>query len=454
MTAAQKARRGAYARLRQAPQAPFGGDRAPILSPAGTSQDETNGATTLKRFGPLFLPHEYTNWTEESSAHVESAYLGDWSSLAKVVLRGPDALTALSYLGMNDLARFEIGQVKHHVQLDAQGRVASEGVLVRLAEEEFLYTAGSGDWLLWQLSQGTWEVDAEDISVDGFIFGVQGPRSLGVIETVLGEGIRDIGFNRSRPARIGGTRVRLLRTGISGGLGYEIHGPAVAANDIWRAVRDAGESVGLRLLGIRSQPVQHVEAGIATNGLDYLPSAAVTPGAAWQFRQGGIGGSFVPAGGFSDYFRKPVELGWHVRGPLDRDFLGRDALLADRAAGAPVRVFAGLVWNTADVRGVLTAGLDAGPVPDPMELPRVAGPVFDTVLVGGDARGVATGRTLSITLRKMISLVAIDHEVSAPGTDVTVLWGRPGTAQREIRATVASLPFRPDRRRVDVAGLP
>lgn len=104
----------------------------------------------------------------------------------------------------------------------------------------------------------------------------------------------------------------------------------------------------------RFQPVQHIEAGIATNGLDYLPAAVITPGAPRQFRRGVIGGSFVPVNGVTDYFRKPGELGW-------------------------------------------------------------------------------------------------GHAI--PGTTVSVVWGRPGTAQLEIRATVAALPFKPDNRRIDVSAL-
>jgi vanillate/3-O-methylgallate O-demethylase len=53
----------------------------------------------------------------------------------------------------------------------------------------------------------------------------------------------------------------------------------------------------------------------------------------------------------------------------------------------------------------------------------------------------------------MISLCVIDRAHAAPGTEVTVIWGRPGTPQREIRATVTALPFKPDRRRADVTAL-
>ena len=188
--------------------------------------------------------------------------------------------------------------------------MASEGIVARLGGEEFRYTAGSCDWLVWQFSQGGWDAEVTDISPETFIFAVQGPASLFILEKAAGESLRDLGFNRTRGARVGGLPVRVLRTGISGELGYELHGPADDADAVWRLVTAAGQEFGLRHLGFRSQP----------------------------------------------------------------------------------------------------------------------------------------GRTVSPTLRAMISLCVIGRDHAAPGTGVTVVWGRPGTPQREIRATVTALPFKPDRR--------
>ena len=451
---------GAAARRRQAYEAMLNDDAGPFItgvpvlfSPAGAAQDEANPKGGYGRFAQILLPMEYGSWAQEAQAHVRSAYLGDWTSLSKVLLRGRQALEFLSSAGLNDLSRFETGQVRHHVQLDENGWVASEGVLVRVGEEEFGYTAGSCDWLAWQFSQGNWDAEIADISPETFIFGIQGPQSLFILEKAIGESLRDLGFNRSRPASLGGVPVRVLRTGISGELGYELHGPADNAGQAWLAVAAAGQEFGMHLLGFRSQPVQHIEAGIATNGLDYLPAAAITPGAPRQFKRGSIGGSFVPAGGFTDYFRKPGELGWGPRTLPGHDFLGRDALAADAAAGGPARTLTGLTWNAADVTGVLTSMLGDGELPDQMDMPRLAGPSFDQVLIDGAPVGVSTGRTVSPTLRAMISLCVIDRAHAAPGTEVTVIWGRPGTPQLEIRATVTALPFKPDRRRVDVTSL-
>ena len=428
-------------------------ERPALFSPAAAAQDITHDKGAFGTFAQILLPLEFTSWAEESRAHVQTCYLGDWTPLNKINVRGRQALEFLGGLGMNNLSAFEIGQIKHHVQLDDNGWVASEGVLCRLGEEEFVYTAGSGDWLGWQFRRGNWDAEITDVSPDQFIFGVQGPTSLFVLERTTGESLRDIDFNRSRESRIGDVAVRVLRTGISGELGYELHGPANDANEIWSAVVAAGAEFGLRQLGLRSQSVQHIEAGIATNGLDYLPAAILSPGAPTQFRSRSAGGSFVPSG-VTDYFRKPRELGWGPRQTVPaHDFIGRAALVADAASGHPGRGLVGLRWDDADVAGVFASLFGAGEAAEQMALPRLNGPSFDQVLASGNPVGVATGRAYSTHLRSMISLCVIDQEYATPGTAVTVLWGRPGTPQREIRATVAALPFKPDHRRTDVTKL-
>jgi glycine cleavage system aminomethyltransferase T len=435
--------RETYEALLRAPDAPFVVERPALFSPAAAVQDEVSQKGAYARFGPLLLPTEYTEWVDECRSWVASCYLGDWSSLGKVEVRGPQALAFLSWLGLRDLSQFAIGQIKHHVQLDEHGWVASEGILCRLGEDAFLYTAGSIEWLQWQFGQGDWDAELTDVTPDRFIFGVQGPRSRACVERVLATDLGDLAFNHSRDARAGSVPLRVLRTGISGELGYELHGPAEAAAEVWSAVTAAGEDLDLRLLGLRSQAVQHIEAGIATNGLDYFPASALTPGAPKLFRRTNMGGSFVPQA-FTDYFRRPDELNWMPRGGVPaHDFLGRDALLAE---GESARTLVGLHWNAEDVLATFAALFGGDPV-DPMELPRRQGPAFDQVLVAGAPVGVSSGRTLSVNLRAMISLCVIDRAHAAPGTPVTVLWGRPGTNQREIRATVSAVPMKPDRRR-------
>jgi vanillate/3-O-methylgallate O-demethylase len=75
----------------------------------------------------------------------------------------------------------------------------------------------------------------------------------------------------------------------------------------------------------------------------------------------------------------------------------------------------------------------------------------DKVLKDGNLVGVSTSRGFSRYFRQMISLCTIDVEWSEIGTEVSVIWGNPGESQKEIRATVASAPYKKDRRRDELS---
>jgi vanillate/3-O-methylgallate O-demethylase len=40
----------------------------------------------------------------------------------------------------------------------------------------------------------------------------------------------------------------------------------------------------------------------------------------------------------------------------------------------------------------------------------------------------------------------IDRDLTAPSTEVTMVWGNRGTTQKRVGATVASIPFKEDNR--------
>src|SRR6185503_729538 len=95
---------------------PFYLERPPIFSPAAAAQDAANSSRMLWCWAPIWIPWEYTRWLDEGRSFHDTAYIGDWSALVKVNIKGKQALQFLSHIGTNDLSKFSIGQVKHHVQ--------------------------------------------------------------------------------------------------------------------------------------------------------------------------------------------------------------------------------------------------------------------------------------------------------------------------------------------------
>jgi glycine cleavage system aminomethyltransferase T len=424
-------------------------DRPVAFSPAVAPQERANRSNMMWRWAPIWLPWEFTHWMDEGRSFHDTAYIGDWSGLTKVRVTGPQALDFLGRIGTNDLSAFEIGQIKHHIQTTPEGKVAAEGVLYRTSQNDFRYMGGNGAWMDYSCREGEWDAQTVVESPDLFIFEVQGPQSLPILEAATGESLRDIAFNRCRPTTVAGVDLLVLRTGISGELGYELHGPSEHAALVWQTVVEAGQEFGIALLGARAQIISHTEAGIATNTLDYITASEGTAGQSPVNNGSGIIGS-AATGDVRDFFRSPYELGFGSRVAIDaHDFVGREALVAERDAGGPVRRLGGLVWNSDDVVDVFASLFRAeGPVP--MEMPRIRTLEASRIVVGGEVVGCATSRVYSPHLRQMISLCHLDRRFLAPGTDVTVIWGDAGGPQADIRAEVIELPFKPDRRRIDV----
>lgn len=435
---------------------PFYLERPAVFSPAAAAQEGNGACAMMWRFISERLPWQYTNYIDESLSFHETAYLGDWSPLTKFRVRGPEALKFLSAYTTNDLSKFNIGQIKHAIQTNEDGKVVGEGILYKISEEEYRYSGGAAYWLNYWVREGSWKADGRIDSADEFVFVIQGPKSLAILEKATGESLRDIKFSHTRMTQIGSHRVRILRTGITGELGYEIHGPSDIGNDIWQMIYDAGKAFGVRRLGGRSMLISHVEGCYPTIGRDFVPATSAKARMSKAHTIDTRGGSYE----WSDpreLMRSPFELGWDREVSLDtHDFMGREALIAEKRSGGPARRIVGLKWNSDDVIDVYAALFRQGPIPAQMDMPRMIDRHAldpDKVLKDGKVVGCSTSRVYSAYLRQMISLCVIDKDLTAPGTPVSLVWGDRGGPQKQIRATVASLPFKEDKRRIDVTKL-
>lgn len=418
-----------------------------------------SSVTTYTQFAGYYEPYEYSGWVDESMSWKQTCYLGDWSGLGKLRVRGPEALRFFADHAGNGFDVFDIGQAKHLALCNEDGKVMGDGILLCLGIDEFLFTSGPGVvWLHYRLLQGSYDLEFELVTEQHTIQQVQGPTSLALLEEATGEDLRDIGFMRFREVEIAGMRVLLLRQGMAGEIGYELHGAWGEGAAVAARLLEVGEKFGIRRLGGRTKMVNHVEAAFPTPSVDYIPAwfdstetaglRAHTTDHTWQ-RQQRRGGSFD--GPLNGLYFSPVELGWARSLRFDHDFLGSEALRAEVAN--PRRVLRTLVWDAGDVADVVGSLFrrDAEPY-RVFEWPRgLLGRVdADHVRRGDRLVGVSTSRCYSYFFREMLSLAVVDAADAAIGTELEVTWGEPGQRQRAIRAVVQAAPYKTDNRRADV----
>lgn len=408
----------------------------------------------------LWGADEYSTWQDEQLSWKKTCCIGDWSFLWEWRFSGREALKLIADHSVNSFAAFDVGQAKHTIQCNDDGQVMHEGIVLRLGDDEFMSYGIGGFYLAYQLEHGDYEAQAT--MDDWFNFQVSGPNALFTLEAAAGESLRDIAFMRSRDVRIAGHEVKLLRQSMAGEIGFELQGPRAEAQDVRRAVIEAGQAFGIRQMGGRVAQINHLEACIPTITVDYLAAIlntdygehlfAVLPFIPGWFRvKGSFEGSRV-----EDWYRTPVELGWGQNIKFDHEFVGRAAL--EREVADPKRTIVTLVWNEDDVTDVYRSQLSKdGPRYEFMEMPRdMHGYLWADRVLSEDGAdiGIATSRGFSEFFRAMLSLCTIDVSHATPGTDVYVVWGEPGTPQKKIRAVVAPAPYKRDNRRADLHALP
>ncbi|MFF2486194.1 hypothetical protein ACFVSU_07345 [Microbacterium sp. NPDC058062] len=397
---------------------------------------------------------EYTDWMDENLSWKQTCYIGDWSFLWQHRLTGPGALQLISDFTVNTMANFKIGQSKHAIHTNADGKVIHEGVLTRFGDEEFVVHGRGGFWLAHHA--GGYDVNVA--KEDWFIYQVSGPLSIGLLQKLdPSADLLATRYMHVTPLTVAGHRIHALRQGMSGELGFELQGPAEIGADVYAAVLEAGADLGIRRMGGRVAPTNHLEAGYPTIATDYIPAIfddadylaffmANMPAYALPAY---IAGSY-PGGRIEDYYRSPVELGWGRVVNGDHDFLGREALLAEKAA--PRRVLRTLEWDARDVADVLSSLVIDEDHYTFMELPRDQRGFMwaDRVEIDGRIVGVATSRGFSYWFRKTLSLATLDLDIADVGTTLDVIWGNPGDREKSVRARVAPSPYKEPRGRGDL----
>ena len=405
---------------------------------------------------------EYTHWIDEQLSWKETCYLGDWSFLANLRLAGPEATTLLERLSINSFDGFEVGRGKHLVQCNPDGYVIADGVIVKEGADEYVLHGVPCYWTDFNAMVGEYDVTTE--FRDTFNFQIQGPNAMNVFDALADHSLRDVEFMGSGSIEIAGRDLTAVRFGMSGEIGFELHGPVEHKDLVWNAIREAGEPHGIRRLSVKTSAINQLEAGIATRIRDFI--SAIFGDEMQSYRTylrnhahrdlitHPIEGSFT-ADSIEGWYRTPIELGWDYVTD-DHEFIGRDAIEAERAD--PDRTFVTLEWDAEDVIDVYASLFGDGQAHKYMDMPhqQKRSMVADRVRHDGDDVGVATMRGYSAYFREMLSLCTIDVEHAEPGTAVTVLWGEgpdpesptvEDHAQKAINATVAERPYKPDRRR-------
>jgi aminomethyltransferase len=343
---------------------------------------------TFTEFGGWDMPVEFDSIRDEHAAVRGSAGIFDVSHMSEIAVTGPDATELMQRLTTNDVTRLSPGDSQYAMIPDESGVVLDDTVVYdRPDAEGYLFVPNAGHdaemYDRWVDHRDEWGLDAEvENATESFaMFAVQGPDSPTHVADATTDDFdpRDLSRFEVAAASVAGVDCLLARTGYTGEDGFEILTPWDDAAAVW-------DAFDVQPCGLGARDTLRIEMGYLLSGQDFDPVEEP---------------------------RTPYEAGVGFTVDLDTDFVGRDALAAQQAAGVDER-FVGLKL------------LDRG-------VPRHGYEVTDA---DGVAVGTVTSGTMSPTLNEPIALTYLPTALADPGTDVDVVVRGDGK-----RARVTALPF-------------
>jgi aminomethyltransferase len=331
----------------------------------------------LADFGGWEMPIEYpaSGVLREHEAVRERVGVFDVSHLGKLAVTGPDAVGFLNSCLTGDLARIGPGRAQYTLCCDPDtGGVIDDVIVYQRSAEDLLVVpnANNAAEVARRLSGAAPAgVTVQDRHEAYGVIAVQGTRSDETLEALgLPAGHDYLTFVE---VSWHGHRVIVCRTGYTGERGYELLPAWPVTGELWDALLVAAADRQGLPCGLGARDTLRTEMGYPLHGQDLSPE--ITP--------------------------VQARLGWAVGWAKPR-FWGREALLAERAAGPP-RLARGLL---ALERGV----------------PR---PRMEVLDAAGRMIGRTTSGTFSPTLRTGIALGLLEPAV-ADGDEVAVeVRGRP-----------------------------
>ena len=237
----------------------------------------------------------------EHRATRETAALFDETSFAKMEIRGKGAAEFLERLCDNRVAR-EVGAITYTSMLNEHGGIECDFTVSRLAEDRFWIVTGTAFGqhdLAWIRSHAPEDVTVEDATSRFACFGLWGPRARDILQPLTTADLSNDAFRymRAREIAVGPVPCLALRVTYVGELGWELYCPSEFGLRLWDELWAAGREQGMVAGGYRAIDSCRLEKGYRVWGADITPDD--TP---WE-----------------------AGLGFAVK--LDKDFIGREALL-------------------------------------------------------------------------------------------------------------------------------
>lgn len=260
------------------------------------------------------LPVQYAGLLKEHAAVRTAAGLFDVSHMGEMKIEGPAAEEFIDSLVTGDLTKLADGKALYNAACKEDGTILDDLIVYRRGREKFLIVmnASNRDKIAGHfgahakpfVEKGT--LTFADISDETALLALQGPKAVEVMKHAQADdAITSLASFSLTEGTVAGVRVIAARTGYTAEDGFELFVHPEDATRLWNALLAAGKPIGIEPCGLGARDTLRLEGRLSLYGNEI------------------------------DETTNPLEagLGWVTKLDKPRDFLGKKALIAIKAAG-------------------------------------------------------------------------------------------------------------------------
>ncbi len=230
----------------------------------------------MVEFNGWDMPVEYPKFGGIVAEHMavrSGVGIFDVSHMGDIRLSGPEALTAVQHISMNDGSRLAVGQAQYSALLYPQGTFVDDVIVHRLGEDDYLLVINAGtrekdvNWVRDNTRQFNCKV--EHLSDDFTQIAVQGPLGVNLLQKLTDANLSAVKFYWLTRGRVCGLKdILIARTGYTAEDGFEIYIPADEATSakVWNEVLAAGKEFGVVPCGLGARNTLRLEGKLPLYG--------------------------------------------------------------------------------------------------------------------------------------------------------------------------------------------
>ena len=339
-------------------------------------------------FAGFHMPVQYEGVTAEHLTVRNSVGVFDVSHMGEFIVSGKNALALIQKITSNDASKLEIGDAQYSCFPNENNGIIDDLICYRIKENKYLLVVNASNiekdlnWI--SKYNNAFGAELKDVSDEYSLLAIQGPKAIEAMQSLSSLDLNTIPYYTFKIGDFAGfENVLISSTGYTGSGGFEIYCKNSEALHIWNKVFEAGDSYGIKPIGLAARDTLRLEMGYCLYGNEINDTTS------------------------------PIEAGLSWITKFNKDFVNHEALALQKNQ-KPEKKLIGFELNE---RGIPRQG-------------------YDIVNEDGDIIGNVTSGTMSPSLQKGIGMGYVPNKFSKPGTLIYIQ-----VRKKAIPAVVVKMPF-------------